>query len=176
MGVVYRAEHLHTGKVVALKLVRLMHESMMASFRREIYALRSVDHPGVIRIVADGVSEGRPWYAMALLEGRTLGDYIDGLHGHDGGLGSWLSPDTETGSCGGGSMSPTSRQRAILPTITNAGVDLSQPPIRTAPSTGWARSVSSTSIAPMFRYSIEVGFKNCSENECTGISAGIPPA
>jgi serine/threonine protein kinase/tetratricopeptide (TPR) repeat protein len=122
MGVVYRAEHLQSGEVVALKVVRLMHESMLASFRREIYALRSVEHPGVIRIVADGVSEGRPWYAMALLEGRTLGDYIDGLHGYDGGLGSWLSSDTETGSPGGGSMSPTSRQRAILPTINNAGV------------------------------------------------------
>ena len=39
----------------------------------------------------------------------------------------------------------------IMEPIRRAGTVLSQPPIRTAPSTGWARRVSSTSIASILR-------------------------
>src|SRR5207249_3048275 len=34
--------------------------------------LRGVDHPGIVRLREDGVSDGIPWMAMELLEGRTL--------------------------------------------------------------------------------------------------------
>jgi serine/threonine protein kinase/tetratricopeptide (TPR) repeat protein len=75
MGVVYRAEHPGTGEQVALKTVRLADQAMLSSLRREIHALRRIDHPGVVRIVAEGVDEGLPWYAMELLLGRTLHDH-----------------------------------------------------------------------------------------------------
>ena len=42
---------------------------------------------------------------------------------------------------------------------SSPGVDLSQPPISTAPSIGWARSSSSVSMASMLRYSIDVGLR-----------------
>jgi serine/threonine protein kinase/tetratricopeptide (TPR) repeat protein len=80
MGVVHRAVHDATGEPVALKLVRVTSEGMLASFRREIFALRSLEHPSVVRVVADGVHDGQPWYAMTLLHGETLGDYIDAQH------------------------------------------------------------------------------------------------
>lgn len=76
MGVVYRAEHAVTGEVVALKTVRVPHESHLAGIRREIHALRRLRHPGVVRIVDEGVDRNLPWYAMELLEGRTLADVI----------------------------------------------------------------------------------------------------
>ncbi|MCA9621524.1 MAG: protein kinase, partial [Myxococcales bacterium] len=80
MGVVYRAHDERTQEPVALKLVRVTNEGLLQSFRREIYALRSLDHPQIVRVVADGVHDGQPWYAMTLLQGRTLGDEIDARH------------------------------------------------------------------------------------------------
>jgi eukaryotic-like serine/threonine-protein kinase len=76
MGVVYRARHVTSDKIVALKTVRLQAPSMLECIRREIHALTRIHHPGVVRILDDGVHEGRPWYAMELLEGETLRNYI----------------------------------------------------------------------------------------------------
>jgi serine/threonine protein kinase/predicted ATPase len=72
MGVVYRAEPVHGGEPVALKTVRLPHHSELAGIRREIHALSRIRHPGVVRILAEGLQDGLPWYAMELLEGVTL--------------------------------------------------------------------------------------------------------
>ncbi|WPB80742.1 protein kinase [Archangium violaceum] len=77
MGVVYRGEHRDTGEAVALKTVRVASEAVLASIRREIHALRRLHHPGVVRIVAEGVWDGLPWYAMELLSGQTLRGFID---------------------------------------------------------------------------------------------------
>ncbi|MBL9104879.1 MAG: AAA family ATPase [Myxococcales bacterium] len=76
MGIVWRAEHCATGEVVALKTVRLPEPRMLASIRREIHALTRMRHPGVVRVVARGVTNGLPWYAMELLTGRTLAHLI----------------------------------------------------------------------------------------------------
>ncbi len=75
MGVVYRAEHKASQAPVAVKTVRVRHENMLAGIRREIRALMRIDHPGVVRILGEGVADGLPWYAMELLEGQTLRDH-----------------------------------------------------------------------------------------------------
>jgi tetratricopeptide (TPR) repeat protein len=72
MGVVYRAEHLGTGQRVALKTVRAPRAELLQNIRREIRALARLRHPGIVRILAEGADAGLPWYAMELLEGRTL--------------------------------------------------------------------------------------------------------
>ena len=64
----------------------------------------------------------------------------------------------------------------LMAPISNAGVVLSQPPISTAPSTGYERSSSSVSSASRLRYSIVVGFWNTSASAIAGISSGNPPA
>ena len=46
IGVVYEAAHASTGARVALKTVRLPETSMLASIRREVYALQRLRHPG----------------------------------------------------------------------------------------------------------------------------------
>ncbi|MEP7124916.1 MAG: protein kinase [Byssovorax sp.] len=79
MAVVYFAEHVETGALVAIKTVESGDASLLSGIRREIHALRRVDHPGVVRIVAQGVEGELPWYAMEVVEGRTLRDYHDGL-------------------------------------------------------------------------------------------------
>ncbi|NTX59276.1 AAA family ATPase [Myxococcus sp. CA051A] len=72
MGVVYRGWNPATGEAAAVKTVRAATEVPLASIRREIHALRRLRHPGVVRIVAEGVAHGLPWYAMELLRGQTL--------------------------------------------------------------------------------------------------------
>jgi tetratricopeptide (TPR) repeat protein len=75
MGVVYRAEHQETGQAVAVKTARVQYGGEIAGLRCEIHALSRVRHPGIVRIVDEGLEAGLPWYAMELLEGRTLLDY-----------------------------------------------------------------------------------------------------
>jgi eukaryotic-like serine/threonine-protein kinase len=72
MGVVYRARHSQSGELAAVKTVRLPQEGLLSGIRREIHALARIRHPGIVRIVAEGMEEGLPWYAMELLEGTTL--------------------------------------------------------------------------------------------------------
>lgn len=75
MGVVFRGEDRATGRDVALKTVRLPSERHLAAIRREIRALAQVEHPGVVRILDEGVQDSLPWYAMELLHGQTLRDH-----------------------------------------------------------------------------------------------------
>ena len=60
--------------------------------------------------------------------------------------------------------------------ISRPGVVLSQPPISTAPSTGWLRSSSSVSMARKLRYSMVVGLTRDSLSEMAGSSREKPPA
>jgi len=79
MGVVYRARHVDTGQVVALKTVVGPRPGTIGSLRREILALLRVRHPGVVRLLGEGVQDGVPWHAMELLEGRPLRDLLETL-------------------------------------------------------------------------------------------------
>ena len=65
---------------------------------------------------------------------------------------------------------------ALSAPIVSPGVVLSQPPISTAPSTGWLRSSSSVSIARKLRYSMVVGLTSDSLRLMAGSSSGKPPA
>jgi serine/threonine protein kinase/tetratricopeptide (TPR) repeat protein len=82
VGVVYRAQHVGTGELVALKTVRARSTSHLGSVRREILALHRLRHPGIVRILDGGVNDGRPWYAMELLTGHTLAQALGASH-HD---------------------------------------------------------------------------------------------
>jgi eukaryotic-like serine/threonine-protein kinase len=72
VGVVFEAVHRDTGEKVALKTVTAPSAWGRASLRQEIGVLRSLDHPGIVRILDDGLAEGGVWYAMELLEGESL--------------------------------------------------------------------------------------------------------
>ncbi len=79
MGVVYRATHELSGERIAVKTVTQHRAFDLVGLRREIHALQRVDHPGVVRIIASGVRDGIPWYAMPLLEGETLFSFARAL-------------------------------------------------------------------------------------------------
>ena len=60
--------------------------------------------------------------------------------------------------------------------MTWAGTVLSQPPINTTASIGWARIISSVSIAIRLRRYMLVGLAKVSPIEMVGNSIGSPPA
>ena len=78
-AVVFAAEHVRIRRSIALK-VPLIHpdlrELLSARLRRETVALAQVRHPAIVDIVDAGESDGLPYLAMELLEGRSLSSLI----------------------------------------------------------------------------------------------------
>jgi hypothetical protein len=77
-------------------------------------------------------------------------------------------------------MGPVGRMIAgislLAAAMTCAGMVLSQPPIRITESIGWARTISSVSIAIRLRRNIEVGAAKLSWMDMVGNTMGMPPA
>ncbi|MGH9885214.1 MAG: serine/threonine-protein kinase, partial [bacterium] len=77
MGLVYRAVHAQLDRPTAIKVLRpeLAHSVWaLDRFLNEARAASALRHPGVIEIYDYGVMpSGRPFIAMELLEGMTLG-------------------------------------------------------------------------------------------------------
>lgn len=77
MGTVYRAaDRASGGDTVALKVFPPLGEVGLRRFDREASALASIVHPAVVRYIAHGVEEDRPWIAMEWLAGETLRDRL----------------------------------------------------------------------------------------------------
>jgi serine/threonine-protein kinase len=79
MGIVYRAEHMHLGRKVALKLLApelAENESFRERFVRESRLAASIDHPNVIPIYEAGEAEGHYFIAMRYVDGVDLKEVI----------------------------------------------------------------------------------------------------
>jgi serine/threonine protein kinase len=75
MGRVFRGQDKVTGQVVAVKFP--LEETgwgpeAARRFEREIAALRSLDHPNVVRFLSSGTEGGRRYYVMEWAEGENL--------------------------------------------------------------------------------------------------------
>ncbi len=84
MGVVYRARQPSLDREVALKRIRpdrVHHDKARERFRREAAALAGLHHPGIVQVHAFGEDDGAPWFAMELIEGRSLAQILAGLAG-----------------------------------------------------------------------------------------------
>ncbi len=81
MGVVYRATQPALGRTVAVKVLRpgeLQFGEALRRFRDEARSLARLRHRHIVSIHEVGETpEGLLWYAMDLVEGRTLADEID---------------------------------------------------------------------------------------------------
>lgn len=79
MGVVYKARQTSTGRLVAIKLIRdlvLADSEERARFRIEREVTSRLRHPNIVQILASGEHEGRPYFAMELIEGGSLAQYV----------------------------------------------------------------------------------------------------
>jgi non-specific serine/threonine protein kinase len=81
MGEVYLAEDTELDRKVALKFLppHLCHdEDCRARFKREAQAAAKLDHPNIVTVHEVGEYQGRPYFAMAHVEGQSLKEYSAG--------------------------------------------------------------------------------------------------
>ena len=81
MGVVYKARHEKHDRFVALKLLRdgaLAGSKDRARFRTEAEAAARLRHPNVVAVHEVGTYSGLPYFAMELVEGGNLDQYLRG--------------------------------------------------------------------------------------------------
>lgn len=80
MSVVFEAEQVSLERRVALKIlpgVAALDERRLVRFVREAHAVGRMHHPGIVPIYTWGNSDGTPFFAMELVEGRSLAQEID---------------------------------------------------------------------------------------------------
>lgn len=80
MGRVYHAHQLALARPVALKIIAgsVAHaDDRMKRFRREMAIHLTLSHPGIVPVYDADITGGRPYIAMELMEGGSLGAQLD---------------------------------------------------------------------------------------------------
>ena len=81
MGIVYKAEQMSLGRLVALKV---LHSHLGADpitvkrFNQEARAIALLNHPNIVQIHDVGVDKDRYFFAMEYFPGKTLASVLDG--------------------------------------------------------------------------------------------------
>ncbi|NOU30267.1 MAG: protein kinase [Polyangiaceae bacterium] len=78
MGIVYEARHLALKRTVALKMLRsgFASSEQLTRFRLEAELIASLKHPNIVQVYEAGSAEGRPYFAMELVEGGSLSSLV----------------------------------------------------------------------------------------------------
>lgn len=79
MGTVYEAVQLSLGRRVALKVLPFaaaLDSKHLQRFKTEAYAAAQLHHTNIVPVYAVGCERGMHFYAMQLIDGRSLADFI----------------------------------------------------------------------------------------------------
>jgi eukaryotic-like serine/threonine-protein kinase len=80
MGIVYKAERVPVGKLVAIKFLHAPFANdaeFLARFERETRVMSKLTHPNCVSVVDFGVWDGAPYLVMEYVSGTTLRALID---------------------------------------------------------------------------------------------------
>jgi serine/threonine-protein kinase len=80
MAYLYSAIHRATGELVVIKMLppSMMTEPVLLErFRREVRAMRAINHPHVMRVIEVGLGDVVPWMAIPYQPGRTLRNILN---------------------------------------------------------------------------------------------------
>jgi serine/threonine protein kinase len=83
MGVVYKAEHVRIGKVMAIKLLHgelARDKDVVKRFKREADLVSRLSHPNTVQIFDFGRTDNLMYLVMEYVEGRDLGRIIQQEH------------------------------------------------------------------------------------------------
>ncbi|MGB6045305.1 MAG: serine/threonine-protein kinase [Pirellulales bacterium] len=85
MGIVFRAHHPLTDRIVALKVIRQdrfqnptdsSQSSIVERFRNEVQAAARLDHENIVTVYEVGDVDGDQYYAMRYVDGQSLGEIV----------------------------------------------------------------------------------------------------
>lgn len=79
MGQVFKAEHKHMGRLVAIKLLPpalTKDEGAIKRFQREVRAAARLSHPNIVQAYDAGVVRGAHFLAMEYVDGRDLSELV----------------------------------------------------------------------------------------------------
>jgi serine/threonine protein kinase len=79
MGIVFKAEDVHLGRLVAMKVMRpslAANASARQRFLREARAIAALEHDHIVTVYQVGEERGVPFLAMPLLKGESLEDRL----------------------------------------------------------------------------------------------------
>lgn len=80
MGTVWRGLQLSTQREVALKILSsgtFGSEKALSRFEREVELAARLEHPNIARVYDSGLHHGLYYYAMELVEGQQLDEYVE---------------------------------------------------------------------------------------------------
>jgi hypothetical protein len=100
IGEVWLAEDAEIGRAVALKRLKKKREDQQDRFLAEAQITGQLEHPGIVPVHDLGLGEqGRPFYIMTFVRGRTLKDAIDDHHAGKSARACWGRTASRSPSC-----------------------------------------------------------------------------
>jgi len=146
MGVVYEAVQLSLGRRVALKVLPFaaaLDAKQLQRFKNEAHAAAQLHHTNIVPVYAVGCERGVHFYAMQLIEGRSLATVIQDLRAE--------SEDNALPEHSASTMNP----RGSV-TVVNSGLQASQRSTRTRQSFRTAARLAAQ-VADALDYAHEAG-------------------